>query len=838
MRCAPKSIPANTPFELTGIATDADGDNLTYSWEQWNLGAQSDVNSPAAGAPLFRSFQPTTSTTRIFPTLQNVLNNTTSLGEILPSGSTTLNFQFIARDDNMAGGFDADIIELNVVNGTGPFKINTPNSSTTLSGTTTITWDVAGTDNSPINCGAVDIFLSLDGGQTFTQQLADNVNNNGSATITLPNVDVTTARLKIKCADNVFLDINDANFTIEPSSANPCTISNIEAGTTSACDMSTGRYTQQITVTYTDAPSTGNLVVNGQNFAITSSPQMVTLTDLIADGNTITVTANFSANASCSSTATDLFQAPSPCIPVCTIATITAGTQTACNPTTNTYTQAVTITYNNPPASGDLVVNNQTFAITNSPQIVTLTNLTADGNNVTVTANFSMDTDCSQTATNLFQAPASCAPVCAITNIASVSQTACNTGNNTYTQTLTVTYVNPPTSGDLIVNNQNFSITGSPQNITLTNLNADGQNVNINAFFVTDQNCIFTQNSLFTAPAACVTDLCQEYNATDLPIVISANGTPTITSTINITQTGTITDVNIKNLKGTHSFIYDLDFMLTSPSGKDVLLVSEACFGFFEDFDLNVDDTGTANTCPITGGNTYPPVGSLADFNGDEATGNWTLTVKDFFEFDGGSLDEWTLEICTVTDATTDPCSITTLPINENPIQSGTYLSGGTITSTGTIANNATVVFQAATSITLSAGFTAAAGSNFTTQIENCVNPLESEEVAAINRTKRVSTRKNIDKQALRLSAMNMEVYPNPFKNKTQIAYQLTQASHLSIQLIDLNGRLVKQVLPPSFQETGRYQLELPATDFSTGIYFIQLQTNDGIVTKKLVIQE
>jgi len=399
-----KSIPANTPFELTGSAKDGNGDGLTYSWEQWNLGNQSDVNSPAAGAPLFRSFQPTSSPTRIFPKLQDVLNNTTSVGEILPSGNRTLNFQFIARDDNTAGGYDADMIELTVVNGTGPFKINSPNSATTLSGTTTVTWDVAGTNNSPINCSQVDIFLSLDGGQTFSQQLADNVSNNGSATITLPNANVTTARIKVKCADNVFLDINDVNFTIEPSSANPCTITDLTAGTTSVCDMSTGRYTQEVTVTYTDAPSTGKLVVNNQDFDITNSPQTVTLINLIANGNTINVTANFSANTTCSRTENGLFQAPTSCLPVCTITDIAAGTQTACNASTNNYTQEITVTYENAPSSGNLVVNNQTFAITNSPQTVTLTNLIANGNNVTVTANFSTNTGCTQTATNLFQA--------------------------------------------------------------------------------------------------------------------------------------------------------------------------------------------------------------------------------------------------------------------------------------------------------------------------------------------------------------------------------------------------------------------------------------------------
>jgi gliding motility-associated-like protein len=94
----------------------------------------------------------------------------------------------------------------------------------------------------------------------------------------------------------------------------------------------------------------------------------------------------------------------------CSITAISAGTQTACNPLTNYYTQQVTVTYSNAPGVGTLNVNGQTFGITGSPQTVTLTNLSSNGAAVNVTASFSDDISCTYTQPSAFTAPVNCLP--------------------------------------------------------------------------------------------------------------------------------------------------------------------------------------------------------------------------------------------------------------------------------------------------------------------------------------------------------------------------------------------------------------------------------------------
>lgn len=212
------TIPISTPFSLTGTATDPNNDPLTYSWEQSNIGPQGNPNNPVGNAPIFRPFTPVTNGTRVFPKLSDIINNTQTLGERLPTYTRLLRFRLTVRDNRAGGGGVAsDEIVFDCIETAGPFLVTYPNTNVTIGGTIIATWDVANTNTAPVNCQNVKISLSTDGGQTFPTILAASTPNDGTEGVTLPAIDNTTARLKIEAADNIFFDMSNANFTITSS---------------------------------------------------------------------------------------------------------------------------------------------------------------------------------------------------------------------------------------------------------------------------------------------------------------------------------------------------------------------------------------------------------------------------------------------------------------------------------------------------------------------------------------------------------------------------------------------------------------------------------------------
>ena len=210
-------IPANTPFELTATGSDADNDSLTYTWEQVDTGNAMGLPLFDNGfSPLFRSFPPTENPTRTFPRLTDLLANTLSSGEVLPNSSRDLNFRVTVRDNNAAaGGVFSNDVYLDVRNTGAAFAVAYPNGGESVVGGTSmsVTWAVAGTDANGIDASQVDIRLSTNGGESFPFLIAT-VDNNGSTSITVPNIDTSRARLKIQGAGNIFFDVSNNDFTI------------------------------------------------------------------------------------------------------------------------------------------------------------------------------------------------------------------------------------------------------------------------------------------------------------------------------------------------------------------------------------------------------------------------------------------------------------------------------------------------------------------------------------------------------------------------------------------------------------------------------------------------
>jgi len=203
------------------------------------------------------------------------------------------------------------------------------------------------------------------------------------------------------------------------------------------------------------------------------------------------------------------------------------------------------------------------------------------------------------------------------------------------------------------------------------------------------------------------TNSCMSFTSTDTPISISANGSGiAYTSVINATGlSGTITDVNITNINITHSYAGDLDVTLTSPSGTIINIFNDECGSNGDGVDIGFDDAGGANLpCGMIGGGSFVPSQPLSTLNGENANGNWTLTVVDDANADGGTWNSWEIEICAFQPVTGN-CSITTAPVvvscfNNNTIPtaddfftftiepsgtgtSGTYSISGGATATG-----------------------------------------------------------------------------------------------------------------------------------------------------------
>ncbi|MBC7889475.1 MAG: proprotein convertase P-domain-containing protein [Ferruginibacter sp.] len=571
-------IPKSTPFFLTGSATDPNGDALTFSWEQIDVGGTFAAwNNPSGNAPLFRSNVPQASPVRFFPKLDDVIGNISTRGELLPTYARTLNFRLTARDNRAGGGgvcFDESTV---TISGTaGPFQVTSPNSTGIdwlANEFRTVTWDPSGTGAAPVSCSNVKIELSTDGGLSFPITVLAATPNDGQEEILVPNNVTSLARIRITAVGNVFYDMSNANFTIQNSPEVEFVFSNPLPVTTCGGNIS---------VATLNTASRNGFTTN-INLSATGVPPGTTITfgsGTLSPGSNTTVTLN-------------------------NISSLASGTyNVTINGVAGIISKARVISFvvSGPPAPPSTLtipaINATGVAILPSFNWTAVAGAGSYKLEISFSGSFSQ---IAQTISNITALPA--------------ILTAPLTENTTYYWRITTTN----SCGTSAVSATGIFRTG----ITVCNSR--------------------TQTS------------------TDIPKAISATGTPTVTSTLTIPAASgiTISDLNVVGLTGTHSYVGDITVKLTSPAGTTVTLFDQVCDNA-ANFNINLDDEAAGNiACPPTGNQTAKSLNPLSAFDGQNSAGTWTLTIKDNFDVDGGSLAGWGL--------VTKNCTFISTPVSSAP---------------------------------------------------------------------------------------------------------------------------------------------------------------------------
>lgn len=738
------TIPKSTPFELVGSATDIDGDTLVYRWEEMDLGQAGAPNSPTGDAPLFRSFPASRSSNRIFPRIVDIVLNRQTMGELLPSYGRNLDFRLMALDQRVGGGgIGFDEMEITVANNSGPFLVTNPNTNVTwnVGSIENVTWNVANTNVGPVNCSHVNILLSIDGGFTYPITLVSNTPNDGSEPILVPNNISNIARIKIEGANNIFFDISNSNFSINPPLA--------------------------------------------PNFAL------------------------FTANLN-----------QSICTPDSAFYNISVSQLAG-------FMDTVNLAVQNLPAGVNHYFTMNNLPPPFNPQLVITNTIGANLGNYMIDIVGSSPTVMQQTLN-------------AQLNIGSANMAAANLQmpiDKSIAQPIQPTFDWDDVAGaatyeiEIATDSLFTNIAESANNLTNSNYSLTNKLAFSTNYFWRVKSVNQCGNTSFGTFFQFETELrnCVTRISLDVPKNISASGRPTISSTLNISSKAIITDINVKNLDGKHSWISDIDIILRSPSGTNATLFSQIC-NDEENFDVNFDDDALTGTlpCPPVGGGTYKSATPLSIFNGEPANGTWTLTIMDNANGDGGSLDNWELEIC----ACVDPIMISTQPQNIN-----TNSGNSAIFSVSANANtNLTYQWRkdginipGATMANYSIASTQLSDTGFYDCIiqNNC--ELDTTDLAELKIW-------GVGIENLDENAINFKLFPNPSNNKkVNISFEITKKEDYQIQIVNALGQSVLEKDLNQIQ--GKINQSLDLNQFSKGVYLLQLISGEKMLTKRFVLE-
>ena len=85
-------------------------------------------------------------------------------------------------------------------------------------------------------------------------------------------------------------------------------------------------------------------------------------------------------------------------------------------------------------------------------------------------------------------------------------------------------------------------------------------------------------------------------------------------------------------------------------------------------------------------------------------------------------------------------------------------------------------------------------------------------------------------------SNKSMFIYPNPIEEETNLTYKLTTATNISIELFDMQGKLLKTYLQNATQNPDEYNQKIVfPSGLQSGNYLLKISSPDGSNSIKLI---
>ncbi|MBX2816772.1 MAG: proprotein convertase P-domain-containing protein [Saprospiraceae bacterium] len=759
-------IPIRTPFRLTATGSDPDGDTLSYCWEQYDAGigsaAMSPIAEPVGNGPIFRSFEPSASAERIFPALSKVLAGNFDDTEVLPTYSRDLTFRVTARDQQLGGGsFAWDEVEFEATEEAGPFVLTSFFRRDTIrrGDFLDIEWDVANTDQAPVNCQRVNIKMSADAGNTFPFDLALDVANDGHEQILIPDTLTPLVRFMVEAADNIFFDINEARTIIAEARA-PGIAWNLYPRRASVCVPGTSELNLESFATL-DFDGLGELVV-------LDAPSSVNLNlpETIRGGDSPLISAAYGEDANLG-------------LDSIVLGLIVDG---------DTSRRTVLI---------DAVLNDF------SDQSIVGPINGASNQNIRPEFSWIPSNFAEQYILELDKNPSFPDPITADG------------------------LLNRYTPAELLDQSSLYYWRIIPENSCGPGMPSDIQSFHT------------------------VTQSCAEQSGMEVPINLSQSQTPTVQSKITIGQSGTVSDVNVKNISGFHEGFGDVTMRLISPAGTAVTLVSRQCGFSNRQFALTFDDDAPgALSCQFNFSNAiFQPSDSLSRFNGEEIQGDWILEVSDSMVGSGGRIDQWQLEVCGSIAPTNPLLSIDTL---RTEVGGMAILSPQELMASSTSVDAGELRYTLVTLPTAGEvrknGELLVVGNQFSQRdvdeglmAYHHLLDLPSRDAFSFTLVDQLGGWQPITQFpiAIRESSTNVddrlqrvwEMYPNPSGGHLRIDVD-PSVQVLHTQVFDLHGKLILQ----SPWKDASESMQMDLTPVPEGMYMIVLTTRTGRSAKRLVV--